>query len=172
MVRYKSPSLIRQYTNENRIKSLYLMGTNYYIRIDNNNRDSDVHIGKSSGGWQFIFQTNPTYYHADKNSVNRFLKLHKDNLFDEYGINISIDNFWKLVEEKKEGLTLREYYRYPECLNFYSYAGRKLPKSELQNSELVDEIYTRLPAELEFLERFMKDEFFVDGIVFHDTEFC
>lgn len=151
------------------------MGTNYYIRLDNNNRDSDVHIGKSSGGWQFIFQTNPTYYHADKNSVNRFLKLHKDSLFDEYGANISIDDFWKLVEEKRDGTTLREYYRYPECLLFYDYTGKKLPKSKLPletNSELVNELYTRLPVDIIFTERYIKDELFVDGLVFHDVEFC
>ena len=60
------------------------MGTNYYIRLDDD-RSNDIHVGKSSFGWKFIFQVNSKQYSPNKVGVNRFLKLHRDKFYDEYG---------------------------------------------------------------------------------------
>lgn len=73
------------------------MGTNYYVIHKKTNEC--VHLGKSSGGWVFFFQTSK-YYEPNKKSINRFLKLNQP-IIDEYDDNISILDFWELVESKK-----------------------------------------------------------------------
>jgi len=140
------------------------VGTNYYVRLDDNN---DIHIGKSSFGWQFIFQTNVGYYESTKAGVNRFLKMNKMNLYDEYGEKVSIEDFWDIVEKKKGGLTLRKYYNYLDCLRYYGEDGEKIYIPE----ENRDKLYYDLPQDKCVLERFIKEEFIIDDLVFHDCEF-
>lgn len=139
------------------------MGTNYYIQRENG---EEIHIGKASFGWQFIFQTNPEYYESTRVGVNRFLKLNKNNLYDEYGERVRIEDFWDMVEKKKDGLTLKEYYDYPDCLQYYD-RGEKIYIPEHQR----DRVYEDLPQDLRTVERFIGEESVVDGLVFHDCEF-
>lgn len=97
------------------------MGTNYYgqiratpelkseiIDLINNNMllevkrriPDHIHIGKSSFGWEFIFNHNSWEY-FDKNieSLKSFLK--SVEIEDEYGRPVTFDEFWKMVESKK-----------------------------------------------------------------------
>lgn len=147
------------------------MGTNYYVRIDNN-RDNDIHIGKSSGGWKFIFQTNTNFYESNKRGVNRFLKLHKTDIYDEYGKRISVEDFWDLVKIKENGIDLKSYYNYPYCLKFYDTKGEKIPGDMIKFEKHEDIITHRdLPLVKSILIRFIQEETIVDGLVFHDAEF-
>ena len=84
------------------------MGTNYYQRTNickYCNRYEEKHIGKSSGGWQFIFRG----YSADEHRpiICSFedwkTELKNGKIFTEYGEEISFDNFVRFVEDKKIG---------------------------------------------------------------------
>jgi len=79
------------------------MGTNYYV---NNNYcehckrfDDSEHIGKSSFGWQFSFHAT-----FEIKSYKQWLEYLEDKIIvDEYGEIISLEDFKKMVEEKKDG---------------------------------------------------------------------
>lgn len=59
-----------------------------------------IHIGKSSAGWNFIFNLNEKKYYNDKTSLILFLKENK--IENEYGIEFDFDEFWYLVVENKK----------------------------------------------------------------------
>lgn len=68
-----------------------------------------IHIGKSSGGWKFRFDHNNwKYFKKDKQSIVDF--INSCEIIDEYDRNISTEEFWKLVESKKDGIDSKEYY--------------------------------------------------------------
>lgn len=98
------------------------MGMNYYIDetrpCPNCDRDHScqVHIGKSSAGWKFLFAAEAIDDKLDDEiSVEDFRQLLKyQTIRDEYGEEISYEDFWKMVEDKqKEKLNRpeREEYR-------------------------------------------------------------
>lgn len=98
------------------------MGTNYYaipvvndhvktqikIAIDKNEYEqakylmpSKIHIGKSSIGWQFLFNhNNGDHYAQTRASIDVFLD--RCTIFDEYNRPISKEDFWLMVESKME----------------------------------------------------------------------
>lgn len=80
------------------------MSTNYEYRYNECSscaRFDDLHIGKSSGGWSFIFAA-----HRD-NGINsykywlQFFDEHPGTIVDEYGREMSLDDFKDMVEQKK-----------------------------------------------------------------------
>lgn len=79
------------------------MGTNYYAKMNIcptcKRPDEEVHIGKSSHGWKFMFQLNGKYY---KNITELKQFLSDKRIEDEYGGTVTIDDFWKMVEEKQK----------------------------------------------------------------------
>ncbi len=97
------------------------MGTNYYHRTNICSccgRYDENHIGKSSGGWTFGFHgekewdldLNPLGVVASLSDWK--LRLEKGKIFDEYGVEISLEDFLKLVESKKDAkLNHTEYCR-------------------------------------------------------------
>jgi len=90
------------------------MGTNFYVRIKRKDQEEPekVHIGKRSYGWKFLFACNPKYYEPTRKSINRFLKLHKNEFYDEYGDLQDIDEFWRnTVDGSSGGIDSKEYYR-------------------------------------------------------------
>lgn len=82
-----------------------------------NGEDAEVHIGKSSGGWQFLF-----YLGIRKHIRGQSLRkedidawLRSGIIFDEYNEEMSVDDFWTLVDRKKDDMDYKEYYKkYPE----------------------------------------------------------
>lgn len=117
------------------------MGTNYYVRkgirpskikelkklvnpedIYNGNLQEalgefhEIHIGKSSLGWQFCFDhNNGEYYDRTRKSINNFIQHELDNggsFVDEYGKPVTLEEFWKLVDSKKGGFTQETAYRH------------------------------------------------------------
>ena len=55
----------------------------------------DIHIGKSSGGWDFLFQLNDKKYYHDKASLIEFIK--ECQIVDEYDRELTFDEFWDTV---------------------------------------------------------------------------
>lgn len=82
----------------------------YEVLIDLiNEKYSKIHIGKKSYGWKFLFNYhNGRYYEATKRSLNDFLSCH--SIIDEYGKEISLESFWRIVEDSKDGMDNKQYY--------------------------------------------------------------
>lgn len=60
-----------------------------------------IHIGKSSAGWQFIFDhQNWEHFKKEKKSVEDFLGRCK--IIDEYGRTVTTDEFWEMIEAKSK----------------------------------------------------------------------
>lgn len=110
------------------------MGTNYYVRkkiseqekqelkalIDQesfgelqNRIPEKVHIGKSSGGWKFIFNHNNWEHYKNIDELQAFIE--ENEFFDEYGRKVDPDEFWENVEHKQ---------RDPDMLDGKSYKER------------------------------------------------
>ena len=88
------------------------MSTNYYQRTDicdKCNRYKEKHIGKSSAAWQFFFRGYVDW--ANEPKIRSFedwkRELQKEDsdskIFNEYGEEISFEEFVKMVEDKQTG---------------------------------------------------------------------
>jgi hypothetical protein len=109
------------------------MGTNYYHRTNicnHCNRYEEKHIGKSSAGWQFSFQG----YKEDISRIMSFEDWKRELqtkgvigvICNEYGEEISFEDFVKMVEDKQTGKFNNKpnRNRYDYCLenrNVYGY---------------------------------------------------
>ena len=82
----------------------------YTDKIKQKMEYEEVHIGKRSGGWKFLFNHNNwKYYGTDKESIMEFLKS-CDSLENEYGDELTPEQFWKeYVEDFKDGFGGKEY---------------------------------------------------------------
>ena len=80
------------------------MGTNYYARTNACRlcgiSKEEIHIGKSSVGWTFTFHAIDEI-RSYKDWLN-FLDDEHIKIFNEYDKEISLVNFKKLVESKKQ----------------------------------------------------------------------
>ena len=80
------------------------MGTNYYaVKVKPTLYNRKIHIGKSSYGWLFLFHDCECFHSYPQ--VKRFLddcvRTGEYVLFDEYGEEISADDFIQIVEVKQ-----------------------------------------------------------------------
>lgn len=87
------------------------MGTNYYLRTNLCScckRFNEQHIGKSSAGWKFIFHATWELRSAD----DWFKEIENSHglIFDEYGVERTIDEFKKLVTAKSIYASQKERY--------------------------------------------------------------
>ncbi len=80
------------------------MGTNYYIHPNTCEKcgrsDDAIHLGKSSFGWSFGIQANGFTEYKNWEQMKEWLK--GKQIKDEYGEDVSLDDFIKLVESKKD----------------------------------------------------------------------
>ena len=105
------------------------MSTNYYHRYnicDLCERYDERHIGKSSGGWQFSFRA---YQNENLNLViiswNDWKSvLVKGKIFDEYGTEISYDDFIAKVESSKGKQNHYDYVK--DSPNYREYGMKPL----------------------------------------------
>lgn len=67
------------------------------------NSYTPIHIGKSSGGWQFIFNHHNWQYFNSLETLKEWLK--SGTIIDEYGEECTFEDFWNKVESKKDGLS-------------------------------------------------------------------
>ena len=77
-----------------------------------------IHIGKSSCGWKFLFNhNNENYYSKTRLGIEMFLL--ECTIYDEYGDEITSEEFWKTVDSKKDGMDDKEYNeKHPEYRAF------------------------------------------------------
>ena len=78
------------------------MGTNYYIDInkcESCGRKDQIHLGKSSMGWQFTFQYNGGKYYKNVDEMKEF--LNDKQIYCEYNGEISNKEFWEMVKTKQ-----------------------------------------------------------------------
>lgn len=95
------------------------MGTNYYVTIAPckccGRGAEDIHIGKSSAGWKFLFQRHGLLGLTTKAAWVNFLRANKGAIKDEYGERVTAASLISLIEAKQaERLT---------GLNCYSICG-------------------------------------------------
>ena len=84
----------------------------------------DIHLGKNSAGWKFLFNANKLkYYPLTRQGITDFIRKSKSKIVDEYGREVGIDEFWKIVDSSKDGWDIAAYYK--ECPEdespYYSY---------------------------------------------------
>ncbi|NHW45951.1 hypothetical protein HAV21_03440 [Paenarthrobacter sp. MSM-2-10-13] len=79
------------------------MGTNYYARINTcptcHRPEEEIHLGKSSYGWQFLFAYNDGDYYKDITELKGW--LNGKQIFNEYDEPVTQDDFWKMIESKQ-----------------------------------------------------------------------
>ena len=73
-----------------------------------------IHIGKYSGGWRFLFHTHLNLYQEEVSSVFQFIgeavSSGKWKLIDEYREDVDVREFKNLVKTSiKEGITAEQY---------------------------------------------------------------
>ena len=96
------------------------MGTNYYQRrniCEHCDRYDEKHIGKSSAGWQFSFQGYKDEAKPHLHTILSFIDWKKElqisgKIFDEYGRELSIEEFIELVEGKQS----QPHNQYDHCV--------------------------------------------------------
>ena len=84
------------------------MGTNYYLRTnicEKCGRYDEIHIGKSSMGWPFIFEAHNLQFPDDGPRIGSWLDfleyLKNGKIFNEYGEQISLNEFKEIVTDRK-----------------------------------------------------------------------
>lgn len=112
------------------------MGTNYYAVKRKPTIESPIHIGKSSGGWLFCFQTqNDTWrdipvvwnnYNEVKEWLNKYTngKDKPYTILDEYDREITYKDFITLVETKqkdKHNLSNPDNFTYSKNIDGYRF---------------------------------------------------
>jgi hypothetical protein len=89
------------------------MGTNYYVRrppcenpCTHCQGSEDIHLGKASAGWAFVFQAYPvgtaadvTWDVSDFGAWLRLLDL--GDVFDEYGAQMSRDELIAMIDNRR-----------------------------------------------------------------------
>lgn len=90
------------------------MGTNYYINnpcphcgATTGDSPATLHVGKSSAGWVFLFQQIPGT--ADNTEDWRYLIKKHGKVTNEYGVDLTPEEFWTMVEEKKKAENNRRH---------------------------------------------------------------
>ena len=97
------------------------MGTNYYALLNVcehcNKPEKEIHIGKSSYGWTFLFRYHGGEYYETFKEFKKFLK---DKVIkDEYGKVITHKDFWETVKVKKKFKTHESHHN--EIINLDGY---------------------------------------------------
>ena len=94
------------------------MGSNYYLRkiCEHCGRYDELHLGKSSAGWKFLFQKSKLI----NNLAEAVVLTCTYDIYDEYGRRITPKEFWDMVLEKqKEKSQTDEYCEIIDGFNFY-----------------------------------------------------
>jgi|SRR6478735_9281996 len=104
--------------NANKKKALKDAYTNYLIGlipiIESHYEDripKDIHIGKLSSGWNFLWNLNKSKYYTNKKELIAFLK--ECEIYSEYGVVYSFDEFWNEIASKRTNKTHKENSSFP-----------------------------------------------------------
>jgi len=91
------------------------MGTNFYTKLnecESCGRYNEIHLGKSSYGWQFSFQYNGGLFYKNISEMKKWLKGR--TIENEYGEIIKYDEFWKMVKAKQKKEFQNHAQSYPD----------------------------------------------------------
>lgn len=96
------------------------MGTNYYIRMNAcphcGRGDEDLHIGKSSGGWKFLFAKQEKHDLTDSAKWMEFIKKSDGKIYTEYSAPITAgDLIGLIIGKQNEKLTGFNCYQFCGC---------------------------------------------------------
>ena len=102
------------------------MGTNYYVVKKKPTITPPLHIGKSSAGWKFLFHEVNKYngfdYNLEIHTFEQWKNFLKNNneiiILNEYDEEISINDFFDLVEEKQKESNKEDF---KNCKNINGY---------------------------------------------------
>lgn len=96
------------------------MGCNYYARINCCEKcskpDKTLHIGKSSYGWTFSFQALRYWDAPDEKPIDseqrwrEVLSSASIRIFNEYDKECDKNEFWKMVDEKRDSKNNQTLY--------------------------------------------------------------
>jgi hypothetical protein len=79
----------------------------------------EVHLGRRSYGWQFLWASNPKYYDNTIASINKFLQREDVVLYNEYGEYLTPEQVWEDYGNTK-GHTHDSYLqKHPEERKYY-----------------------------------------------------
>lgn len=79
----------------------------------------EVHLGKRSCGWQFLWAPNPKWYENTKASIDKFLRREDVVLYNEYGEYLTPEEVWEDYASM-EGYTHETYLdEHPEERRYY-----------------------------------------------------
>lgn len=89
------------------------MGTNYYGRLKKPKRKiyldyEEFHIGKSSCGWKFCFQTNKHFKNFEE--FKKWLKDDNFVIYDEYGEKVHKKDFLQKIIDKQNSEESQSHY--------------------------------------------------------------
>lgn len=83
------------------------MGTNYYVVVEPrcptcNKGGKDLHVGKSSVGWRFLFASYPSLRITSASDWKRVINEAGGSVYDEYGCVYPLETFQLKVEGKQK----------------------------------------------------------------------
>lgn len=101
----------------------------YEIKLNNAPYIEEIHIGKRSYGWQFLWDYhNSKYYQANLEDIKKFLSNPDYEIVDEYGETYTFEQFFneevgKSLYEGRNGLEegLSSYFFISDGLRFSNY---------------------------------------------------
>lgn len=77
-----------------------------------------IHLGKSSGGWQFCFNHNDWKYYSSRLDM-LYAWTMKYKIIDQYDSEISYKDFWDIVKSSENQLFDNENCKYVNGLMFF-----------------------------------------------------
>ena len=116
----KEEELKKLFNSLKECKTLYELKNSIHEITDY--KKDRIHIGKSSYGWQFLFNLNIESYvpTISRNNIDKWLAT--GIIFDEYDNKVDRKDFWKIVDSKKDGMDYDEYYKnFPEDCDYRGY---------------------------------------------------
>jgi len=102
------------------------MGTNYYaVEKSYKYNRNEIHIGKSSGGWKFLFHSCDEFrtFPQFKHWLEECVDTEKYLIFNEYGENVSKDELLELIESKQK-TDSPDQYKYCMDIDGYRFSDR------------------------------------------------
>lgn len=110
------------------------MGTNYYAVKKKPTIAEPLHIGKSSCGWKFLFHevnkhTCEYDYELEIHTFEQWKEYLKTNdeiiILNEYDEEVSVKEFFDLVEEKQITEKNKDDFTYCKNVNGYRFSDRE-----------------------------------------------
>jgi hypothetical protein len=89
------------------------MGTNYYYHLNECptcHRKEILHIGKSSGGWKFNFQSEKGI--KSWKEWKEFIKNNTGKIIDEYDKELSLDELESWIAQKQQNIFNKSHLDY------------------------------------------------------------